>query len=55
MSTLQTSRMLGVHNNTVKYRLKRISSILHADIMKAPQNVMLYRALMMRRIIGLGG
>ena len=55
MSTLQTSRMLGVHNNTVKYRLKRISSILHADIMKAPQSVMLYRALMMRRIIGLGG
>lgn len=55
MSTLQTSRLLGVHNNTVKYRLKRISSILHADIMKAPQSVMLYRALMMRRIIGLDG
>lgn len=51
LSTLRTSRMMNVHNNTVKYRIRRISSLLHADITKAPQSVMLYRALMMRRIL----
>ncbi len=51
LSTLQTSRKMNVHNNTVKYRIRRISSLMHADITKAPQNVMLYRALMMRRIL----
>lgn len=50
-STLRTSRMLNVHNNTIKYRIKRISAILHADITKAPQSITLYRAMMMRRIL----
>ena len=53
LSTLNTSQYLNVHNNTVKYRIKRISSIMHADITKAPQSIMLYRALMMKRILSL--
>lgn len=53
LSTLRTSRQMNVHNNTVKYRIRRISSLMHADITAAPQSVMLYRALMMRRILRL--
>ena len=53
LSTLSTSRQMNVHNNTVKYRIRRISSLMHADITAAPQSVMLYRALMMRRILRL--
>lgn len=55
LSTLQTSKLLNVHNNTVKYRIRRISGLMHADIAKAPQSVVLYRAMMMRRILSLQG
>ena len=55
LSTLKTSKLINVHNNTVKYRIRRISSLMHADITKAPQSIMLYRAMMMRRILGLQG
>lgn len=53
MSTLQTSKILDVHNNTVKYRIRRISNLLGDDVTRAPLSVLLYRALMLTRILRL--
>lgn len=53
-STTETSNLLYVHNNTVKYRIKKAREKLGQSIFELPDVYYLYIALALRRIINTG-
>ena len=50
-SVTRTAEMLHVHKNTVKYRLKVIANLLGYPPGKLPDNIALYKALAIQRLL----
>ena len=51
LSTQQTSELLFVHNNTIKYRIKSASDTLGFDIGSMPESERLFKACGVRRLL----
>lgn len=51
--TERTAEILYTHQSTVKYRLKRIHELLGYDIRKAPEAFLIYKALIIMRLINM--
>lgn len=50
-SVTQTSELLYLHKNTVKYRIRRISNLLGHKPDKMPEMLELYKACALRRLM----
>lgn len=50
-STTEAAKILYVHKNTVKYRLRKIDELLNYNIRKLPETFRLYVAVATRRIL----
>lgn len=51
MSVSRTARELYIHENTVKYRLKKVSDVLGCHVTDMPEMMELYKALALKRIL----
>lgn len=49
--TERTAEILYTHQSTIKYRLKRIHELFGFDIRKAPEAFLIYRALIIMRLL----